>query len=367
MSTLARVRASALAGLGALACFVWLAPARAHAATPTCVPRGTKGGAPPRVDATFPDRAVAGYATPLVVTVRHGAGERVLPLAPDLATEDVKKSLRAAGFGVVEEDGGSGPAVETSPATAAGEVTSTVRLTIVPLPDAAGVVATVLPPLPVALVRASGEVATACTEPRPVVVTDPTANEPEAAPHGNPAPRVQREPWEALDRAALALGVLALLAAAAFALARRLARRPKAVPPPPPPRPPWEVALEALEQLRADARAADATHGATIEHFDRLSDALRRYLGARFDFDGLESTTDETVRELRRRDAAPVLVDEVAAILGRTDLVKFARSPGSSAERDAMLEACVGLVHRTRPRDLPRPAHAPGAPGGAPR
>ena len=39
------------------------------------------------------------------------------------------------------------------------------------------------------------------------------------------------------------------------------------------------------------------------DFFDRVNDAVREYLGARFGFDGLESTTDETLAALRRAAA----------------------------------------------------------------
>ena len=50
-----------------------------------------------------------------------------------------------------------------------------------------------------------------------------------------------------------------------------------------PPRPPWEVALEELEALRHAHLLEEQRYA---EHFDRTSDALRRYLGARFGFVG---------------------------------------------------------------------------------
>ena len=37
------------------------------------------------------------------------------------------------------------------------------------------------------------------------------------------------------------------------------------------------------------------------EYFDRVSDAVRGYLGARFGFDGLESTSDEILTALRKQ------------------------------------------------------------------
>ncbi|MGC4067872.1 MAG: hypothetical protein QM784_25110 [Polyangiaceae bacterium] len=73
-------------------------------------------------------------------------------------------------------------------------------------------------------------------------------------------------------------------------------RRPKRQPPPPPPRPPWEVAIEELARLRAE----DLIRGQRFaEHYDRVSDTVRKYLGARYGFDGLETTTKEMLTYLK--------------------------------------------------------------------
>ena len=65
------------------------------------------------------------------------------------------------------------------------------------------------------------------------------------------------------------------------------------MPPPPPPRPPWEVAFEELDAVR---HAGLVDEGRYAEHFDRVCDAVRKYLGGRYGFDGLETTTDEMTR-----------------------------------------------------------------------
>src|SRR5690606_36232133 len=101
-------------------------------------------------------------------------------------------------------------------------------------------------------------------------------------------------------------------------------------------RPPWEVALEELDEVR-HAGLLEAHRYS--EYFDRTSDALRRYLGARFGFDGLESTTDEILAALKKQAAGYVRLDDgaaspyptpgvsfdsIARFLRECDLVKFA-------------------------------------------
>ena len=161
----------------------------------------------------------------------------------------------------------------------------------------------VLPPLPIAIARANNDVVTLCTKPHAIVVEDPTASTPNALPKANPAPRAQREEWVILERA-LAWGALgvAVGGALAWAIARWL-KRPRPVPPPPPPRPAWEVALERLDEARHAGLLETARFA---EFFDRVNDAVRQYLGSRYGFDGLESTTDETLAALRRAAALRV-------------------------------------------------------------
>jgi hypothetical protein len=137
-------------------------------------------------------------------------------------------------------------------------------------------------------------------------------------------------------------------------------KRPRPVPPPPPPRPPWEVAFERLDEAR-HAGLLDTQRFA--EFFDRVNDAVRQYLGARFGFDGLESTTDETLVALRRvphfglplpdgtSPASPGrgLYQDVAAFLQSCDLVKFADMTPTLEECERALTQAEHVVRSTMP------------------
>ena len=150
----------------------------------------------------------------------------------------------------------------------------------------------------------------------------------------------------------------------------RYAKRPKPVPPPPPRRPPWELALEQLDEVR-HAGLLDARRHA--EYFDRVSDAVRGYLGARFGFDGLESTSDEILAALRKqaggfvrletamidatepanaRAGAPspgVPIDEIRRFLGDCDLVKFANLKPAPEQCSSALMLGEHIVRSTMP------------------
>jgi hypothetical protein len=141
--------------------------------------------------------------------------------------------------------------------------------------------------------------------------------------------------------AALVFGLLGALAA------RELARRRRARTPPPPPRPAWEIALEALARLR-DERDRGLDEAGIEAWADAVSDVLREYLGARYGFDGLESTTDELVASLHAREPSDARLENVRGFLRECDLVKFAKARLELAELDRLLDAATHIVKDTR-------------------
>jgi hypothetical protein len=188
-------------------------------------------------------------------------------------------------------------------------------------------------------------------------------------PKPNPPARSQRELWTLARDLTWGLLLGAAIAALVTWLVLRWMRRPRPVPPPPPPRPPWELALEELDGIRA---AALVSAGLLPEHFDRVSDAVRRYLGLRYGFDGIESTTDEVVQSLRAAQPPIPCFSTVVTLLQESDLVKFARMTPSPQDCDAVLTTAEQIIRDTMPGAAPvaeaptsRPEH-PYRPEGAP-
>jgi hypothetical protein len=341
-----------------------LAPAVAFADEPpdagagkvwaSCVEHVPSGATRPKMRESFPARGTSGWATTLEITVEHGKGESVLPEGLKTQTGgDAAKALAAAGFVLPDADGGAGPTLETK---LAGDAATTVlRVPFVPLPKEPGRNAMLLPPVPVAVARASGELVTLCTQPHAILVEDPIANEASPKVRPNPEPRKQREEWVLAKEVTGGALVGAAIALAGAWLLRRWLRRPKAVPVVPP-KLPWVAALEELDAIRRSELLPERRFG---EHFDRVSDCVRRYLGARYGFDGLETTTDE-MRSLLRRVRPPVPeLATIGAFLADCDLVKFARV--EPAEQDCLDALARGetIVRRT----MPAATEASPAPG----
>ncbi|HEY1533608.1 MAG TPA: hypothetical protein VGF76_06305 [Polyangiaceae bacterium] len=308
-----------------------------------CVERIPAGKERPKFSEKIAARAISGHVLTLDVVVEHGKGETVLPTGFHLLSDSAEaKALEREGFALPDAEGAAGPKLER---VEQGErATTTVHLSVVPLPPKPGRHELILPPLPIAVSRASGELLTVCTAPHAVLVEDPIANTPNPSPKGNPAARRQLEIWTAAKHAALVALIALLVGAIAALLISRWLRRPKKVPPPPPPRPPWDVALEALHDIR---HAGLTGEGRFAEIFDRVSDVLRRYLGDRYGYDGLESTTREALGSLRQITPQIDDLGGIETFMRDADLVKFARLTPSEGECLDLMARAENIVTRT--------------------
>ncbi|MGB3050569.1 MAG: DUF6338 family protein [Polyangiales bacterium] len=145
-----------------------------------------------------------------------------------------------------------------------------------------------------------------------------------------------------------ALLAIALGALLAWLFMRWWQKRDRPEPAPPPPPPPWETAFAELHELER-GRASAIAEGRTEQWVDAVSDSIRAYLGRRYGFHGLESTTDEIARQLDLAKSLAVAPAEVIGFLGQCDLVKFAKASLADDASHTLIDDALSLVDRTRP------------------
>ena len=289
-----------------------------------------------------PEEAVIGEAVSWTVVVRHRVGDSVhLPAGADFGRFEVQGRSR-----------------ETAAVDADWvEETLLVRLVAFETGEM------IIPEQELTLVDVEGRLARLVVEEARVEIRSLIANEPEPdlKPDSGPGERVFEEDYTLLwilgaVAAVLLVALLTLLVR--WLLARR---RPRQGPPPPPPRPPEEVALEKLEALANSTLLDEGLHK---EFHVLLSEALREYLGGRYGFYALESSTEEILAELARDrlPRAALLFGRIRGLLTETDLVKFAKVVPTREESRDLLEQTQAVVHATTPR--PAPAEGTADRGG---
>ena len=153
-------------------------------------------------------------------------------------------------------------------------------------------------------------------------------------------------------------------------------RRARGAAEPPPPIPPGERFARRLEALSAEQLAAQ---GRAREHFFRLSEAVREYVGALTGLNALDLTTAELVGELRALADPRFDPEALRGFCEDADLIKFARFPAGGYECEAglrfgreLLEHSTGGAQQAPPGPplaptQPHPAAPPLASDGTPR
>lgn len=205
-----------------------------------------------------------------------------------------------------------------------------------------------LPAITLRVATANGDIGNVATSPRPMRIGSVLGNTPNAQPKPPTQPVVVMEDDYTLAWLAGAVAALILTAIITLLVARYLRRRKKAAAPPPPPRPPWDVAMEKLNALRVNQHRLLA-EGRMMEFVDGVSDAVREYLGNRFGFVGLESTTDEVIARLRHVGPLPIAREQIGALLSDCDLVKFAKAVPDDTQCAYLLDGAFQIVRATIP------------------
>ena len=326
--------------------------ADAGSASSTCIEHVPPGAKRPSMKEELSPRGVSGYVAELKLVISHGKGETVLPEGFRLQSgTDAAKELEKAGFVVPDLGGPVTPKITGEPG-AGGTSVTTIVIPLVPLPAKPGRNVLELPPLPIAISRANNDYVTLCTAPHSIQVEDPVANELDPKVKPNPSGRQQREDWPLARYVTLGVLIGGALALIGALLQRWWSRRPK-VAPAAPRIPPWITALEELDRIRRSSLLEEGKRG---EHFDRVSDAVRVYLGARYGFEmvgegynGLETTTGEMLDLLRRVRPPIAELPRIKDFLDDCDLVKFARFTPTEEHCLEALASGEAIVRKTIP------------------
>ncbi len=112
-----------------------------------------------------------------------------------------------------------------------------------------------------------------------------------------------------------------------------------------PSRPPHELALEALDRLKASDLLA---RGEIKMFYINLSEIIRQYLEGRYFITAMEMTTTEVMNDLAGVEISLNDLTLIRTFLDSCDLVKFAKRIPSGAETADTLQMAYTFVERTR-------------------
>jgi hypothetical protein len=113
--------------------------------------------------------------------------------------------------------------------------------------------------------------------------------------------------------------------------------------------PPKSEDQEALDSLDLLMKEGLIQKGRYKPHYYRASDILKKYLGRRYDFDALESTSHELVTRMEDgRLADDRVIDRIEKLFEKLDLVKFTDFIPSTEEAHQAIEEIRGIVKSTR-------------------
>ena len=112
-----------------------------------------------------------------------------------------------------------------------------------------------------------------------------------------------------------------------------------------PPRPPHEIALEKLEQLKASDLLEK---GEIKQYYIELSDIVRQYLEGRYFITALEMTTEEALDNLKAAQVEGEVFTEIGDFLRKCDLVKFAKHRPEAKVTNSTWEMAYHIVDSTK-------------------
>jgi hypothetical protein len=126
--------------------------------------------------------------------------------------------------------------------------------------------------------------------------------------------------------------------------------------------PPYEEAIQRLEEVRL-SRMWQA--GKLKAYHSAITDIMRVYVARRFQFDAREMTSGEIIQNLGKKPAVnKEALSKVQSAFELADLVKFAKLKPSPLENDTSLNYCIDFVNETKvvPQEVPAETGAEDTP-----
>ncbi len=160
-----------------------------------------------------------------------------------------------------------------------------------------------------------------------------------------PPVEIPRNWWMTLRWFALGAGVIGL-AVLAYWIYRRKKQGKGLLPVREiPPRPPHEIALERINQLR-DSDLLE--NGEIKQYYIEISEIIRQYIEGRYFIIAMEMTTTEVLEGLTGAELTGEDFQYFSDFLNRCDLVKFAKVIPSENQNHEILEMACEIVNRTK-------------------
>ncbi|KAA6337634.1 hypothetical protein EZS27_014295 [termite gut metagenome] len=111
--------------------------------------------------------------------------------------------------------------------------------------------------------------------------------------------------------------------------------------------PAHQSAMQEIERIKSEKTGQKRK---IKEYYTELTDTLRNYLSARFQFNALEMTSSQIIEhllEIKNKEA----LKELKELFGTADLVKFAKYTPPMYENDANLRYAIDFINETRQPD----------------
>jgi hypothetical protein len=110
--------------------------------------------------------------------------------------------------------------------------------------------------------------------------------------------------------------------------------------------PPYEIALQHLQQLRSEKVWQT---GDIKQYYTRLTDILRTYFEQQFNIPALEQTTEELLQHIKPVTILNQQREKLRALLSVADLAKFAKLMPAPEEHEHAMQQAIDIVEWTKP------------------